>query len=108
MLFAILLLLIVLWLFGYIAFPLTNYALFTIAGRTITLNDLLVFAVIIWLIDVLPSPFREIATVLFVLWILGVLGIISIVGFSSLVMVAFIVGLIGYIIRYVKWGGGWW
>lgn len=99
MIVAILLLLIVLWVLGYISLPLTGSTLFVIAGRAITLNDLLVFLVVMWLIGILPTPFREIAFVFFLLWLLGVFGVVAIAGFSQLIVLALIIGIVAYIIR---------
>jgi hypothetical protein len=41
-----------------------------INGRTITVWDILVFFVVLWAIDTLPSPLREICALLLLLWIL--------------------------------------
>lgn len=95
----ILLILFLLWLTGYIQLPLISATLFNIFGRAITLNDLLVFLVILWLIDLLPRPFQDIAIVLFLLWILSIVGIISIAGFSDLIILGFIVGLLVYLFQ---------
>ncbi len=101
MLSLILLLLIFFWLLGHLSFPLTGIGLFRILGRIITLNDILVFIVILWLIEILPNPFRKIATVFFILWLLSAMGIIAIAGFSNLILIAFIIALIVYI--YQGW-----
>ena len=79
--------------------PLFTISLFTLGSKIITLNDILVFMVIIWLIDLLPNPFRQIAVVLFLLWILATVGIIALVGFSNIVLIAIIFGIIAYISR---------
>lgn len=47
----------------------------------------------------LPSPFREIATVILVLWLLSLFGIIAIAGFSQILIIALIVGIGIYLIR---------
>ena len=95
----ILILLVILTVTGYIRVPFTHISLFTIAGRTVTLNDVLIFAVVMWLIDILPSPFREIAVVVLLLWILATLGVIAIAGLQHVVLVALIVGLIAYLFK---------
>ena len=99
MLTYILLILIFLWLFGYLSIPLTRIVLFSIFGRAITLNYPLLFLIILWLIDILPYPFRGFALVLFLLWILSVLGVIVISGLSNILLLAIIIGLIVYIFR---------
>lgn len=97
MLAAIVLILIILWFLGYVNIGNINipdFPLFTLNGNIISLWDVLIFAVIIWAIGVLPSPFRQIAGVALLLWILATLGIIAIAGLSSLIVIALILGLI--------------
>ena len=102
MIVSVLLILILLWMLGFLTIPLTGIVLFRVLGRSITLNDLLIFLVLVWLLDLLPSPFREIASVLFLLWILGSLGIIAIPGFSNLVVFGLIVGLFVYLWKFTS------
>jgi hypothetical protein len=93
----ILILLVVLWLLGFISIPgldSINFPLFVINGETISLFDLLIFLLVVWAIGILPSPFREIASVLLILWVLAVLNILAFAGLSSLILIAIIVGLI--------------
>ena len=97
----ILLILILLWLFGYSPFqlfPLPNLVLFH-GARDITLWDLLVFGVILWLIGLLPRPFREVAIVALILWVVSSLGLIAISGFSNILILVLIVALIVYIFQ---------
>ena len=95
----ILLFLIVFWLTGYLQVPLFAIPILAFGPKNITLNDILVLLVIIWLLDMLPYPFQQIAFVLFLLWILATIGIISLVGFSDIVLIALIVGLIAFLAR---------
>jgi len=93
----IIVVLIILWILGYIhltGFPIPNFSLFLINGHTVRLWDLLILLVVGWAIGILPSPFREIATVLLILWILSLLGIIAIFGFSQIILIAIIAGII--------------
>lgn len=97
MLAAIILILLVLWFFGYVNIGninLPDFPLFTLNGNVISLWDLLILAVIVWAIGVLPSPLRQIAGVGLVLWILATLGIIAIAGLPSLILIAIILGLL--------------
>jgi hypothetical protein len=101
MLVAIILILIVLWFFGYVNIGNLNIpdiTLFTLNGNVISLWDLLIFAVIVWAIGVLPSPLRQIAMVGLVLWVLATLGILSIAGLPSLIIIALILGLIFFLL----------
>lgn len=93
----ILFILIILGVFGFLQVPLFAFSVFVLGNTVITLNDVLLFFVMMWLIGMLPYPFREIASVLFLLWILGSLGIIAIAGFSNIVLIAFIVGLVAFL-----------
>lgn len=95
----ILFLLIILWLFGFLQIPLFAYSFFTLGNNVITLNDLLLFFVMLWLISILPNPFREITVVMFLLWVLASVGLIAIPGFSNIVLIALIIGVVAFIAR---------
>lgn len=96
MIAAVLIILIVLWVFGYIHISgfIPDISLFTLNGHIITLWDILILLVIGWAIGILPSPLRQIAAVILVIWILATLGIIAIAGLASILVLAIIVGLI--------------
>lgn len=99
MLAAIIVILAILWVLGYIHIGGINFpdtALFTINGQVVTIIDLIIFLIVILAISLLPSPFREISGVLLILWLLAILGIISIagVGLPSILLFALIIGLI--------------
>lgn len=103
MLEALLIILIILWFGGYLrvgTFPIPDLVLFNINGQPITLWNILILLVFSAVIGALPSPFREIASVLFVLWILSVLGIFFFGGLSSMLVIAIIVGLILYLVGF--------
>lgn len=100
MIFAILIFLVLLLVLGYIDIPaisLENIVLFDLFGKIITLYDILIFAVMAWLIDLLPWPFRGLASVILVLWLLSFFGIIAIAGFSQIIVLALVVGLVLYL-----------
>jgi hypothetical protein len=101
MLFALLVVLILLWTLGFlpVGANIPNITLFAINGHEITLLNIIVFAVIAWIVGLLPSPFRLIATILLVLWVLSVLGIFAIGGLSQWLVLTIIVGLVFYLIR---------
>ena len=107
MLSLILILLVVLFILGYLqipAFPITDIILFVFLGRAISLYDLLLFGLILWIIQALPWPFRGLATLIMALWLLSFFGIIAIPGFSNILVIALIVGMIGYIFRGIRFG----
>ncbi|MGH7202922.1 MAG: hypothetical protein ACREHC_00585 [Candidatus Levyibacteriota bacterium] len=99
MIAALIIILAVLWVLGYIhigGINLPDTALFTINGQVVSIIDLLILALVIMAISILPSPFREISGVLLILWILAVIGVISIVGIGlpAIFLFALIIGLI--------------
>jgi hypothetical protein len=98
MLGVILVILIVFWFLGYGPLETLRYPLVQVLGRTITIWDILIFLAIIWLIDLLPRPLREIAAVLLVIWLLSLFGIIAIAGLSNILIIAIIIGIGLYII----------
>lgn len=98
MLIAILVILFLLWFLGYGPLQTLSINLFNINGRVITLWDILIFIVLIWLVDALPGPLRPIAAIIFAVWIFASLGFIAIPALSSLLIVSTIVGLLLYIV----------
>lgn len=99
MIAAIIVILAVLWFFGYIrieGFTFPDIQLFVINGERVTLLDALILLIVMWAISILPTPFREVSGVLLILWVLAVLGVISIagIGLPSILILAIIVGLI--------------
>jgi hypothetical protein len=96
---AVLVLIIVFWLLGLVQIPYIHTVLFRLVGHAVTLQDLLLFFLIMWALGILPSPFREIGIILFLLWILSTLGIIAIAGFSHLLILAIIIGIVIAIFR---------
>lgn len=93
----IIIFLVILWLGGFISIPsfsLLHYGLFYISGRAVTVWDIILLAVIIWMIGVLPYPFRGIGTIILILWFMSILGIIALHGFSNLILALIIIGLI--------------
>lgn len=93
---AILLILILLWIMGYVRignFAIHDPVLFSLNGHPITLFNILILLVIMWAIEALPSPLRQVAMVILILWVLSTLGILAIANLSSILILALIVGL---------------
>jgi hypothetical protein len=101
MLLAILVLLVLFWFFGYGPIQVLHIILLKFNGLDITIWNLLIFLVLVWLITSLPSPFRQIAVVFILIWVLASLGIIAIAGLANILVIAIIVGVLLYVI-----GGG--
>jgi hypothetical protein len=100
MLQAALVILVVLWLLGYVSVPffhIPKIHLFTLNGHSVDLYTVLIFIVILWLMDLLPSPFRQITGGLLILWLLSLFGIIAIANFSNIIIIALIIGVVLYL-----------
>ena len=91
--------LVILFVLGYVQIPFVDFTLFNILGRTITLYDLLIFLLVLWVIEILPWPFRGLAGVILVLWLLSFFGIIAIAGLPNILVLALIIGIIAYIFK---------
>ena len=97
MLIAIIIILALLWFFGYIALPnlnLPNPVLFTINNHAVTISEILILLVLCWAIGALPRRLQLIGAVLLALWVLSALGFIAIAGLANILIVVIIVGLI--------------
>lgn len=92
----ILLLMVVLYFYGYVQIPgitVPNPTLFTIHSQPISLSAFLIFFAILWTISVLPPILRIIGMILLVAWTLTELGFIVIAGLSNFIAIAIIVAL---------------
>lgn len=106
MLEVLLIVLVILWLTGNLSIPgivIPDFLLFSFNGQPVTLWDLITFVIIVWILGLLPHPFKEIAAVLLVLWVLSVFGIIAIAGLTNLIVIGIIVGIIAAIMKN-GWG----
>ena len=94
--------LVVLWILGIVRVPwlvMPHFPSLTILGFTLTIQNLAVMAILVWIASSLGGPFRQIVWVLVVLWILSALGIIAIGGLSNLIVVGIVVGLVLALVR---------
>ena len=87
---------------GYGPFTVLHIILFKFNGLAVSIWDLLIFLILIWLVGSLPSPFRQIAVVFILIWVLSLLGVIAVAGLSSILVIAIIVGVLLYVLS----GGG--
>ena len=102
MLSILLVLLIALWLLGYVnitGLTVPTFVLFTINDNPITLRNLLIFLVVGWIVGNLPTPFREVASILLILYLLTTIGVIAIAGLANILVAVIIIGLIFYLLR---------
>ncbi|MEN9328549.1 MAG: hypothetical protein RI947_1357 [Candidatus Parcubacteria bacterium] len=93
----LLLVLIILLVVNYLQIPVTNFTLFYIGGHPITLYNIIVFFIVLWLAKFLPSPFREIIGVILILWLLSLFGIFLIPAFSNIIVLILIIALLVYV-----------
>lgn len=101
MLEVIVLLIVLLWFFGYVTIPglvIPQIPLFSINGHLVTLWEILLLLVIASTVGMLPSPFNEFAIILIILWVASTLGFVAIAGLSNLLLVTIVVGLVFYLI----------
>lgn len=106
MLAVLVVILAILWFFGYIRIDglnIPDFSLFVINGQTISIIDLLILGIVATAISILPTPFREVSGVLLILWILSVLGILSIagIGLANIFVIAILIGLVVALFRRV-------
>jgi hypothetical protein len=73
-------LLFVLWVLGFLQLPFLSSALFSISSHPFSLQSILIFLLLIWVISMLPGVLRMIAVILLVLWLLSMFGIFSFIG----------------------------
>lgn len=102
MLVALLVVLIILWALGFLptnGIYIPDMTFFVFNGHSITLLNIIALIVISWIVGILPSPFRLIASILLVLWVLSILGILALSGLSQWLVLTIIVGLVFYILR---------
>ena len=98
----ILLLMVVLYFYGYVQIPgitVPNPTLFVIHGQPISLAALLIFFAILWTITVLPPILRIIGIILLTAWTLTELGFVVIAGLSNFIAIAVIISLFVIIFR---------
>lgn len=89
--------LLVLWMLGVIQVPglaIRDFTLFRFQNHTVTLLEVLIFLVLLWAIETLPSPLRELTVLAVILWLLSTLGIIVVAGLANILVLAVVVGLL--------------
>lgn len=102
MLVALLVVLIILWILGYLptgGVVVPDMTFFVINDHPVTLLNIIALIVISWIVGLLPSPFCLIASILLVLWVLSILGILAFTGLSQWLVLTIIVGLVFYMLR---------
>ncbi len=103
MLTALFLLLLVLWLLGYLQIGNNDFLrviLFSIQDHPIRVLDALVGIVVVWLMIALPGPLAISAGVLLALWALTLAGVVAIEGIpiNALIILAILVGVLMYLV----------
>lgn len=78
---AALMILIVLFVTGYLSIPgihIPDYHIYTFANHIITLNELLIALVLFWIIGFVPWFLRVFLGAVLIIWILATFGIIAV------------------------------
>ena len=90
-----LIILILLLVANNISIPFIHTPLFVLFGHPITLFHIMVFCLLGYLANYLPSPFREIIGLVVILWVLSAFGIFAIFGwFSNLLLLVIVLALL--------------
>jgi len=103
MLTALFLVLLILWLLGFVRpgnLDFLRAGIATAAGHSLTVLDVLVGIAIVWLIAAVPGPLAVAASVLLALWALSTLGVVAIEGvpLNALIVLTIMVGLMVHIV----------
>lgn len=94
---AILIVLVLLWLLGFVNIPLLNAV---IIGN-LTLFNILIIALIAYLIfSIAPGILRAILGIALLIYILAALGIIAVGGLTNIVVLAVVVALVLYVFGF--------
>lgn len=86
---AALMILIVLFVAGYVTIPgihIPNYQLYTFNHHIFTLNELLIVLVLFWIIGFVPRFMRIFVGALLLIWIVSTLGIIAVKNLPAIVI----------------------
>jgi hypothetical protein len=87
---AILIIFVILWILGFIHISLLSIPLL----GAFTLQSLIYFVIILFLISLLPGIFRMIAIVLLFLWLLSTFGFLLLGGFTHIILLILIIVVI--------------
>lgn len=101
----LLVILVLLWVVGYLNIPglvVPNITLFVVNSHPVTLVNLIIFLVIVWILGLLHSPIREIASVLLVLWVLSIFGFLAIPGLANIVFLVLVLGIFASFFSHKK------
>lgn len=94
--------LVVLWLAGVVKIPWLmrpNFPTLDILGLHISLGNVLVLILLLWILSSLGGPLRQIIWAVVILWLLSALGVIAIGGLSNLLIIGIVVGLVLSIVQ---------
>ncbi len=98
----ILLLLVLLYFYGYVQIPgitVPNPTILTIHNQPISVSAFLIFFAILWTISILPPVLRIIAIILLLAWTLTELGFVVIAGLSNFIAITIIMALFVLVFR---------
>lgn len=99
MLATLLVVLVLLWFFGFLRLDFLNYI---IIGDLTLLNLIIIGLIIYFIFSIAPSFLRIILGVALAIYILSVLGIIAVAGLTNIVVLAVIIAVVLYLLGIVK------
>jgi hypothetical protein len=99
MLATLLVVLVVLWFFGFLNLSFLNYY---VIGDLTLLNLIIIGLLLYFVFSVAPSFLRVIIGIALILYLLSVLGIISIAGLGNMLILAAIIAVALYVLGIVR------
>lgn len=90
----LLVILIVLWLAGFIQIPVFNSAIFHVFGRPFTIHHLLILLIVGYVIKFLPHMLQIAVSILLILWLISTFFIISLGGIANLFILILIIAIL--------------
>jgi hypothetical protein len=86
--------LIILWLAGFIQIPIFNTAIFSVFGRPFTIHHLLILLIVGYIIRFLPGILQTAVAILLILWLVSTFLIVSLGGLANLFFLIIIIAIL--------------
>lgn len=99
MLAAVLIILVLLWFFGFLNLSFLNYY---VIGDLTLLNLIIIGLILYFIFSIAPSFLRVILGVALIIYILSALGIIAVAGLTNIAVLAVIIAVVLYLLGIVK------
>lgn len=99
MLAAVLIILVLLWFFGFLRLDFLNYV---IIGDLTLLNIIIIGLILYFIFSISPSFLRVILGIALIIYILSALGIIAVFGLANIAVLAVIIAVVLYLLGIVR------